>query len=264
MSENNEKDKKTMDESSSKPAFKLSLVGGIIAILAIAAFFLLGTMIGKNTKTKVYKNTEATTLSNNRPSAPTAVTPPSVSAEINIVPVNKESDWIKGDVNAKVSIIEFSDTECPFCVRFHKTMQEVIDDYDGEINWVYRHFPISQLHAKATKEAEASECAGDQGGNDAFWAYMDRLMAITPANDGLLLSQLPEIAEYVGLNVNKFQECLDSGKFSQKVQDQIQQAKAAGAQGTPYSVIVSGDKKVVIPGALPVAGVKALIDPLLQ
>lgn len=263
MHENNDKDKQINNDSSSKAGFRISLVGAILSILAIGGLFLVGTMIGKNSKPKVYKNNGVSVVNNNRPSAPVPDGQPSASADIKLIPVDKDKDWIKGNKDAKITVIEFSDTECPFCVRFHSTLQQVISDYDGQVNWVYRHFPISQLHSKAPKEAEATECAAEQGGNETFWAYLDRLISITPANNGLLASQLPEIAEYVGLDVNKFQACLDSGKYAKKIQEQIQQAQAAGAQGTPYSVIISGDKQVPIPGALSVDGVKALIDPLL-
>ncbi len=99
--------------------------------------------------------------------------------------------------------------------------------------------------------------------NDAFWAYIDRLFEITPTNNGLAASQLPEIADYVGLDVSKFQECLDSGKYANKIQQQIQQAQAAGGRGTPHSIIISGDQKIPIQGAQPIESVKALIDSLL-
>jgi len=142
-------------------------------------------------------------------------------------------------------------------------MQQIVAEYDGEVNWIYRHFPLVSLHSKASKEAEATECAGEQGGNDAFWAYIDELFAITPANNGLDLNQLPEIAGTIGLDVDQFQTCLDSGKYAQKIQNSISEAQAAGARGTPYSVILAGDKKLVIPGALPLEQVKSMIDTIL-
>ncbi len=80
-------------------------------------------------------------------------------------------DHIRGNPDAPVKIVEYSDTECPFCKRFHTTMKEVMDEYgkDGKVAWVYRHFPLDQLHSKARKEAVALECANEQGGNDKFW-----------------------------------------------------------------------------------------------
>jgi len=94
--------------------------------------------------------------------------------EVNIDPVTQD-DWIKGDKNAPISIVEYSDIDCPFCKRHHPTLDQLVEEYDGQVNWVYRHFPLDQLHPDARKKAEASECAGDQGGNEAFWEFLDLL-----------------------------------------------------------------------------------------
>ena len=86
-----------------------------------------------------------------------------------VKPVSAE-DHIRGNVNAAVKVIEFSDFECPFCKGFHATMKQVmtVHEKDGKIAWVYRHFPLDQIHSKARKEAQAAECAAEQGGNKAF------------------------------------------------------------------------------------------------
>lgn len=176
-------------------------------------------------------------------------------------------DHIRGNPDAPVKIVEYSDTECPFCKRFHSTMQQVMSEY-GKANtvaWVYRHFPLDQLHKKARKEAEATECAGELGGNDKFWAYLDRLMEITPANDGLDLAELPKIAQYVGLDTAKFNECLSSGKFAQKIEEYVQNAVATGGNGTPWSIVVAkSGKKYPLSGAQPYESVKQLIEIALK
>lgn len=181
-------------------------------------------------------------------------------------PVTAE-DHIRGDINAPVKIVEYSDTECPFCKRFHPTMQQVMDEYgkDGKVAWVYRHFPLDSLHSKARKEAEATECAAELGGNDKFWAYLDRLMEVTPANNGLDPVELPKIAKFVGLDENKFNECLASGKYVQKIEEHVQNAVATGGNGTPWSIVVSAKgKKYPLSGAQPYTSVKQLIDIALQ
>src|SRR3989344_94253 len=89
-----------------------------------------------------------------------------------VAPVS-EVDHIFGASPAnKVFIIEFSDTECPFCKRFHPTMKKIVENYNGQVAWVYRHFPLA-FHTKAKREAEATECAAELGSNDAFWKYLD-------------------------------------------------------------------------------------------
>ncbi|HEY4512581.1 MAG TPA: thioredoxin domain-containing protein [Candidatus Paceibacterota bacterium] len=104
----------------------------------------------------------------------------------NMVAVTS-ADHIKGSLSASVKIVEYSDLECPFCKRFHTTMQEVMNTYnkDGKVAWVFRHFPLAQLHSKAPKEAEATECAAELGGNDGFWKFVDKINEITPSNNKL-------------------------------------------------------------------------------
>lgn len=176
-------------------------------------------------------------------------------------------DHIRGDIEAPVKIVEYSDTECPFCKRFHGTLRQVTDEYGdtGKVAWVYRHFPLTQLHSKALKEAEATECANELGGQDAFWAYMDRLFEITPSNNGLDPDELPKIAQYVGLDVAKFNTCLNSGKYIQHISQDTQNATATGGNGTPWSIVIAKNgKKYPLSGAQPYASVKQLIDLALQ
>lgn len=172
-------------------------------------------------------------------------------------------DHIRGNPDAPVKIVEYSDTECPFCKRFHTTMKEVMNEYgkDGKVAWVYRHFPLDQLHSKARKEAVALECANEQGGNDKFWEYTDRLYEITPANNGLDVAELPKIAQYVGLDVQKFNTCLASTKYDKHIQDEIENAQATGGNGTPWSIVVGKNgKKYPLSGAQPISAIKQLID----
>lgn len=182
----------------------------------------------------------------------------------DIAPVSSK-DHIIGDPNAKVVIVEYSDTECPFCKIFHSTLAQIMDNYKGQsIAWVYRQFPIAQLHSKAPKEAEATECAAELGGNAAFWAYLNKVFATTNSNDSLDPSQLPVIAQSIGLDAQAFNQCLSSGKYTDKISNDVKIAFALGAQGTPYTVVVSGNTKQVILGAQDFDTVKAVIDPLLQ
>ena len=174
------------------------------------------------------------------------------------------SDHIRGNPNASVKVVEYSDTECPFCKRFHETMKQVVES-NKDVAWVYRQFPLDQLHKKARKEAVASECANELGGNDAFWKYLDRIFAITPANDGLDPAELPKIAQFVGLDVAKFNECLASTKFDKHIEDEVQNAAATGGNGTPWSIVVTkSGKKYPLSGAQPYESVKQLIDIALK
>ena len=178
-----------------------------------------------------------------------------------------KSDHIKGSVSAPVKIIEFSDMECPYCKTFHETMNRVMVEYgaEGKVAWIYRHFPLTNIHPSAILEAQASECAAELGGNDKFWAYIDRVFEITPSNNGLSTAQLPQIAAFVGLDVAKFNECLAADKYKDKISDHSQDAVNSGAQGTPYSVVITRrGEKLAINGALPYESVKQIIEQALK
>ncbi|OHA47656.1 MAG: hypothetical protein A2806_03500 [Candidatus Terrybacteria bacterium RIFCSPHIGHO2_01_FULL_48_17] len=185
--------------------------------------------------------------------------------EIRIRPIDVSKDHIKGDARATVSVIEYSDLECPFCKRFHQTLQRALGEYAGKARWVYRHFPLTSLHSKAPKEAEASECADELGGNDAFWAYINRLLEVTPSNDGLDLAQLPQIAQDIGLNRDAFIQCLESGKYASRVAEDLAEALSAGGDGTPYTLVMASNGKMFpISGAQPYASLKAIIELALR
>jgi protein-disulfide isomerase len=183
-----------------------------------------------------------------------------------VKPVDGE-DHILGDPGAPVKLVEFSDFECPFCKRVHPTLKQIMAEYGdtGQVAWVYRHFPIDSLHKKARKEAQASECASELGGNDAFWAYADRLFELTPANDRLDLSLLPKIAEEIGLDRAKFEECLEGdargGKYADHIESDVQDAVASGGTGTPYFVVIAPNGETFpVNGAQPYSSFKSIIE----
>ncbi len=156
-----------------------------------------------------------------------------------------EADHTLGNPNATVQLIEYSDTDCPFCQRYHPTMSKLIDTYgkNGQASWTYRHFAF---HERAPKEAEATECAAEVGGNDAFWKYLNSIFTKkhfqTSATDkyiGIEPADLPNVAASIGINKAKFSQCLSSGKYAEKIKQQYNDAVNAGAVGTPHTVIIS-------------------------
>jgi protein-disulfide isomerase len=196
--------------------------------------------------------------------------------DVEIAPISAV-DHIQGDASkAQVTIVEYSDTECPFCKRHHQTLSKIFSEYgkDGKVAWVYRHFPLD-FHKKAPKEAEATECASELGGSKAFWAYLGMIYDKTPSNDGLDLALLPEFAEQVGLDKAAFTKCLNSGKYAAKITEAKNAGLKAGARGTPYTVLVvrDGSKTQTVPlvneqgsslGALPYESLKAVVDSFLK
>ena len=175
--------------------------------------------------------------------APRVITSSDKNSEENaqIRPISKD-EHIWGNPNAKIMVVEYSDTECPYCKMFHPTMHKVVEKNSSEVAWVYRHYPIPQLHPKAPHEAEATECAWEQGGNNAFWKYTDRIFEVTPSNNNLDVAELPKIAAYIGLDVLSFNTCLESGKYKGKVQRDIDDGTKAKVNGTPKSFIVKNGK----------------------
>lgn len=186
----------------------------------------------------------------------------------NINPITKD-DHIRGNPNAKVIVVEYSDFECPFCKRFHPTMKQIIDEYgkSGDVAWVWRHFPLDSLHpVKARKEAVASECAAELGGNDAFWKFADRFFELSPSNNQTDIDTvLPQIAREIGLPADQFTACLGSGKYDAHVQADLDNAIATGGGGTPWSIVVTKSGKTYpLSGAQPYGAVKQLIDIALR
>lgn len=185
-----------------------------------------------------------------------------VQEEIRGVQAN---DHIRGNPNAEIVIVEYSDTECPFCKQYHETMNRIIDEYgaDGKVAWVYRHFPLDQLHPKARAEAQASECVASIGGEDAFWKFINRIYEVTPANNGLDAAQLPVIASYAGVDTAAFESCMKTDTGKERIQTDIDEVVAAGGRGTPHSIVLVDGEQVPIEGAQPYEVIKGLIDTLL-
>lgn len=167
-------------------------------------------------------------------------------------PINLKTDHIRGDINAPITIIEYSDLECPFCKIFHQTMLTIYEKYGqaGKVAWVYRHFPLDKpnasgqvLHAKAGPEADATECAALLGGNEAFWKLNDKIFAITPSNDGLDLNILPTLAKEIGLNETRFKACLNDKAIADKVEADYQNGIDVGVSGTPFAIMINNVTK---------------------
>lgn len=167
------------------------------------------------------------------------------------------NDHIRGNPSAQVTIVEFSDLQCPFCNRFHPTMKQALAEYGDKVRWVYKHFPLDAIHPEARPAAEASECIWEQKGNDGFWQFVDGVFE----NQSRIGSALyRELAQQVGVNMNQFENCVSSRKYQQKVEDDYQQGVKAGVRGTPGN-FVNGES---LPGAVPYETLKAAIDRALN
>lgn len=184
----------------------------------------------------------------------------------NVRPVDVERDHIYGSLDAPVSLIEYSDFECPFCKRFHSTARRIVDTSGGKVNWVYRHFPLGFHNPLAQLEAEASECAALLGGNDAFWRYADLVYERTKSNGkGLQAELLVPFAGEIGLDETRFEGCLDSGQMTARVKEDLAEGTQIGISGTPGNILLhkATGEVVVAAGAQPFVEMRRLINRLL-
>lgn len=235
-----------MEEQIEKPKTPgLSIPQAIIIGCFIIALAIFAGLSSKNPKNDTVKNEN--------------------KSAIKEIPLPNEKDHIKGSLSSPIVIVEYSDTECPFCKVFHTTMKSTISKYEGKVAWVYRHMPIESLHAKARNEANATECVAALGGEEAFWTYLDKIFEITTSNDGLDESLLPKLAKDLGIDEASFKTCLDSKKYDDKIGESISEAENAGIRGTPTSFIIKDGKIVTeIPGAQPQEKIEEVINQILK
>ncbi len=232
-------------------------------LLLILSLFFSGILFLKIQKLEL-KLTQAEGQVN-KPSGQQQAPDPEPSKNLEAMPPVTDKDHILGNKNADAVLVVYTDLECPFCKRFHATMQQIVKEYGDKVAWVYRQNPLS-FHANAQKEAEATECAFEQGGNKAYWKYVDQLMERTTSNGtGFALDKLVPLASELGLNANKFKQCLDGGKYAQHVSDDMAGGAKAGVQGTPGTIIVGKNgKRDFINGAQPFEQIKQQIDSVLK
>lgn len=184
-----------------------------------------------------------------------------------------ENDHIFGSKDAPIKLVEYSDPNCRYCRAFHPTMKKIMSDFadSGKVAWIYRHFAI--LGPESVTQAHATECAAELGGpagsqsnNEMFWRYLDNLFESKDESAQLLPGKTVEsIAGEVGLDKEQFLACQESGRYIKKINDLRQDATNAGAQGTPYTVVLGNNEILtVIPGALPYENVRQMIEQVLE
>ncbi len=161
-----------------------------------------------------------------------------------------ENDAFKGPADAKVTIIEFSEFQCPYCKRGKETISEILEIYGEQVKLVFKHFPLTSIHPSAQKAAEATECAGDQG---KFWEMHDWMF---DNQKELAVDDLKTAAANLGMNSSEFNGCLDSGKYEGKVKNDTEEAKGLGLSGAPAFFV----NDTLISGAQPIEKFREVID----
>ena len=241
-----------MNALNPKQTFALGLIGGFL-VLCTLGFFVLLSMYFRGGMPVARNNAPSVAAGDNNAVDDGGQVDPST---IQVRPVDEKTDHILGNKNAKVTIVEYSDFECPFCQRFYQTIKQVMDKYGKDVRFVYRHFPLS-FHPQAMPAAIASECASEQG---KFWEMYDKLFGSGVVSTG----SYTEYAKAIGLNTAKFDACVKDQKYLSVIQDDQTDGQNAGVQGTPYSVILGPKgEKIPVSGAQPFEAVDAALQQVL-
>lgn len=172
------------------------------------------------------------------------------TAKTTRVTVSADDDARIGSKDAPVEIIEFSDFQCPFCARAEPTIKQILAEYGDKVTFVYRDFPLDSIHPMATPAAIAAECVREQGKDEAFFKYHDKIFE---NQQSLSIPNLKKWAKDMGYNIDK---CLDEQRYLSEVRKDLLDAQAAGGQGTPY-FLINGKP---LSGAQPFSVFKQIID----
>lgn len=142
--------------------------------------------------------------------------------------VSEDDDPVLGSEDAAITLIEFSDFECPYCTRWHtEVFDRIREDYPDQVRFVYRDFPLKSIHPNAVPAAEAANCANEQ---DMFWEFSEKLFI---GELGLSSEAYLEYASQLDLDLEEFEKCIEEGRYSQEVEDDYQYASQLGVQSTP-------------------------------
>lgn len=176
------------------------------------------------------------------------------------------TDYIRGNPNAPILLVEYSDYDCPFCKQYHASLVQIMDEYgvNGRVAWVYRQFPIQQLHPNSPKISEAALCVGSIGGNEAFWKFSDLIFEERELEEMTNVVALPDYAAEAGVKKEDYIKCMEGGKMEEVVQKSIEDAFNIGARGTPYTVVMVGTEQAVISGNQSYDTIKGVIENLLK
>lgn len=180
------------------------------------------------------------------------------------------TDYITGKQNSKVVVVSYSDPECPYCIQVSPTIKKLQADYGDKVAFVYRHFPLTQIHKNAFDESRAIACAGKIGGATKFYEYINTLYDYKMSKQSASLPSTgkEDFARTVGLDQTAFATCMKENQTAQEITDSINEGVKAGVQGTPATYVLLKTKKgydivSMVDGARPEEFFKAVIDEAL-
>jgi len=257
MSEDTEKAEKSESVIIKKSTLNRLIIGVIVA--AVVSAFLGGYVVGTETSGP----SEVIIQGSKDIGQTVSNLPPAIFS------ISLDDDPVRGDPNAQITIVEFSDFQCPFCGRFFtQTLPLIEKNYieTGKAKFVYRDFPLPEIHPNAIPASLAAECADVQG---LFWEYHDKLFENQLQWENLdkqnVVRTFEQYAEDLGADTDTFNSCLESGKYLDEVQNDLNDGVSYGVTGTPGFFI--GNEKIgytMVSGAQPYASFEQLLDQLLS
>lgn len=250
-----------------KKSTPMGMIVAFVAVVAVAAFFA-GSYFSSLDSDVVTKSELESAISRLEAKLENTQVQPQVPPT-QPVRISADDDPIRGDPNAPITIIEFSDFQCPFCARFHvQTLPSLLEEYidAGKVKLVYRDFPIQSIHPNALPAAVAAECANEQG---KYWEYHDTLFekqnswARQDSNSAILT--FTQYAQDIELEMEQFNSCLGTGKYLQEVQNDLSDGRDYDITGTPGFFIGNDEIGFVkLNGAQPFESFKRIIDAQLD
>ncbi len=247
-----------------KSTFNLIVIGIVVA--SIASAFLGGYMLGSQSESSEIIINE---IDNNQSNLQKSISNSQQSGSKIIRNISLDDDPLKGNPDAPITIVEFSDFQCPFCWRFYtQTLPLIEQNYmsTGKVNFVYRDFPITSIHPNAVSAALAGECADDQG---KFWEMHNMIFENQKTWQDLEILQsinlFKQYANEIGLNTDEFDLCVDSGKYLDEINNDLTDGRNYGVTGTPGFFV--GNEKIgftKLIGAQPFSSFQSMIDSQLS
>lgn len=206
--------------------------------IVIAGVIIAAAIVFTNTQSAAQQNP------NEAPTVQTSVRAP------------QADDHRLGSEEAPIVLIEYSDLECYYCGQAYPTLKRLVEESNGQVAWIHRHFPLESIHPQARPAALASECVAEQLGSEGFWKFTDAMFA---DQSKMSSSYYRQVAQELGANIGLFDSCVATEKFASKVDAEAAEAIQNGGQGTPWTVIWSSKEQVAVSGALPHAAFSAVI-----
>jgi protein-disulfide isomerase len=226
--------------------FKRSHFYSVLTVLAFSVGVLLGYVVWGVDSAE----STATPQTANQPSGAVVEAPVAQQEEFRRYEIPTDNAYALGPADAPITIVEYSDYQCPFCRRWHDEVYgPLLAAYPGKIRLVYRHFPLTSIHPDAMSAAEAAMCAGEQ---DAYWQFHDKLFS----SESLGNTTYIQYAQDLGLNMNTFESCINDRKYQQAVDEDLNFAIDLGIRSTP-TFFING---LAVVGAQPLDVFKQVID----